>query len=145
MEWIHVIPPPRLDWECWTWKIFKSQDEESWGANEARRAAAKYDKVASYIAAAMKILAEDSEDDTDHEDTPTPPAFTVQLFLDSYFLISLLFSMEKWTKNNENFNQKMSESRNSCRLIVGGVGVEGMMTPGKIGALVWGWKKGQHI
>ena len=43
---------------------------------EARRAAAKYEKMASYIAAAMKILAEDSEDDTDHEDTPTPPAFT---------------------------------------------------------------------
>jgi len=30
----------------------------------------------------------------------------------------------------------MSESRNSCRLKVGGVGVEGIMTPGKIGALV---------
>jgi len=30
----------------------------------------------------------------------------------------------------------MSESSNSCRLIVGGVGVEGIMTPGKIGALV---------
>ena len=112
---------------------------------EARRAAAKYDKMASYLAVAMKILAEDSEDDTDHEDTPTPPAFTVQLFLDSYFLISLLFSMEKWTKNNENFNQKMSESRNSCKLIVGGVGVEGKMTPGKIGALVWGWTKWQHV
>jgi len=32
----------------------------------------------------------------------------------------------------------MSESRNSYRLIVGGVGVEGMMTPGQIGALVRG-------
>jgi len=83
----------------------------------------------------MKILAEDSEDDTDHEDTPTPPTFTLQLFLDSLFFVSLLFSMEKYTKNNENFNQKMSDSRNICRLIVGGVGVEGMMTPGKIGAL----------
>jgi len=30
----------------------------------------------------------------------------------------------------------MSESRNSYRLIVGGVGVEGMMTPGKIVELV---------
>jgi len=30
----------------------------------------------------------------------------------------------------------MSESRNSCMLIVGGVGLEGMMTPEKIGALV---------
>jgi len=30
-------------------------------------------------------LAEGSEDDTDHEDTPTPPTFTLQLFLDSLF------------------------------------------------------------
>jgi len=29
----------------------------------------------------------------------------------------------------------MSESRNNCRLIVDGVGVEGMMTAGKIGVL----------
>jgi len=28
--------------------------------------------MTSYIAAAMKILAKDSKDDTDHEDTPTP-------------------------------------------------------------------------
>jgi len=56
-----------------------------------RRAAAKYDKMASYIAAAMKILVEDSEDDTYHEDTPTPPAFTVQLFLDSLFFGLLIF------------------------------------------------------
>jgi len=41
--------------------------------------------MASYIAVAMKILAEDSEDGTDHEDTPTPPTFTVQLFLDFLF------------------------------------------------------------
>jgi len=58
---------------------------------EARRAAAKYDKMASYIAAAMKILAEDSEDDTDHEDTPQSPAFTVQIFLDSLFFSLLTF------------------------------------------------------
>ena len=50
---------------------------------DARWAAAKYDKMASYIAATMKILAEDSEDDTDHEDTPTPPTINLQLFLDS--------------------------------------------------------------
>jgi len=47
--------------------------------------------MASYIAASMKILAEDSEDDTDHEDTPTPPTFTVQLFLDSLFFGFLAF------------------------------------------------------
>jgi len=33
----------------------------------------------------MKILAKDSEDDADHEDTPTPPTFTLYLFLDSLF------------------------------------------------------------
>ena len=55
--------------------------------------------MASYIAAAMKILAEDSEDDTDHEDTPTPPTFTVQLFLDSLFFGLLTFS-------NGEMNQK---------------------------------------
>ena len=51
----------------------------------AGRAASKYDKIASYIAAAIKILAEHSEDDADHEDTPTPPTFRLQLFLDSLF------------------------------------------------------------
>ena len=39
----------------------------------------------------MKILEEDSEDDADHEDTPTPPTFTVQLFLDSLFFGPLTF------------------------------------------------------
>jgi len=53
---------------------------------EARRAAIKYDKMVSCIAAAMKILAEDSEDDA-----PTPPTFTVQLFLDSLFFGLLTF------------------------------------------------------
>jgi len=51
--------------------------------------------MASYIAAAMKFLAKDSEDDTDHEtdheDTPTPPTFTLQLFLDSLFFGLLTF------------------------------------------------------
>jgi len=47
--------------------------------------------MASYISAAMKILAEDSEDDTDHEDTPTPPTFILQLFLDSLFFWSPYF------------------------------------------------------
>ena len=36
-------------------------------------------------------MAEDSEDDTDHEDTPTPPTFTLQLFLDSLFFRLLTF------------------------------------------------------
>jgi len=58
---------------------------------EFRRAVAKYDKMVSYIAVTMKILVEDSEDDTDHEDTPTPPAFTVHLFLDSLFFGLLTF------------------------------------------------------
>ena len=47
--------------------------------------------MAWYIAAAMKILEEDSEDDADHEDTPTPPTFTVQIFLDSLFFGPLTF------------------------------------------------------
>ena len=34
-------------------------------------------------------MAEDSEDDTDHEDTPTPPTFTLKLFLDSLFFMLL--------------------------------------------------------
>jgi len=41
--------------------------------------------IASYIATVIQILAEDSEDDTDNEDTPRPPTFTLQLFLDSLF------------------------------------------------------------
>jgi len=84
----------------------------------------------------MKILAEDSEDDTDHEDTPTPPTFTMQLFLDSLFFGLLTFFNGEMNQKQRKFNQKMSESRNSCMLILGGVGVEDMMTPGKIGALV---------
>jgi len=64
---------------------FFGQEKTFWIFQIAGRAAAKYDKIASYIAAAIKILAEDSEDDTDHEDTPTPPTFTLQLFLDSLF------------------------------------------------------------
>jgi len=51
--------------------------------------------MVSYIAAAMKILAEDSEDDTDPEDTPTPPTLQCSYFSIPYFLVSLLFSMEK--------------------------------------------------
>jgi len=47
--------------------------------------------MASYIAAAMKISAKDSEDDTDYENTPTPPTFTLQLFLDSLFFGLLTF------------------------------------------------------
>jgi len=67
----------------------------------AGRAAAKYDEIASYIAAAIKILEEDSEDDTDHEDTPTPPTFTQQLFLDSLFFRLLTF-----------FNGEMNQEMN---------------------------------
>jgi len=48
-------------------------------------------------------------------------------------------------ENNENSNQKNGESRNSCWLKVGGVGVEGMMTFGKIGVLVWDWRTGYHV
>jgi len=77
--------------ESWTWNISNRRVKRAEAREEARRAAAKYDKMASYIAAAMKILAEDSEDDTDHEDTPTPPTFTVQLFLDSLFFGLLTF------------------------------------------------------
>jgi len=58
--------------------------------------------MASYIAGAMKILTEDSEDDTDYEDTPTPPTFAVQLFLDSLFFGLLTFS-------NGEMNQKQRE------------------------------------
>jgi len=59
--------------------------------------------MASCIAAAMKILAEDSEDDPDHEDTPTPPTFTWQLFLDSLFLGLLTFF-------NGEINQKQQKN-----------------------------------
>jgi len=68
---------------------FLRPSKSFWIFQLAGRAAAKYDKIASYIAAAIKILAEDSEDDTDHEDTPTPPTFTLQLFLDSLFFMLL--------------------------------------------------------
>ena len=44
---------------------------------------------------------EDSEDDTDHEDTPTPPTFTLQLFLDSLFFRLLTF-----------FNVEMNQEMN---------------------------------
>ena len=58
--------------------------------------------MASYIASAMKIL-EDSEDDTDHEDTPTPPTFTVQLFLDSLFFGLLTFFNREMNQKQRNF------------------------------------------
>jgi len=59
--------------------------------------------MASYIVPAMKILAQDSEDDTDHEDTPTPPTFTVQLFLDSLFFGILTFSNGEMNQKQRNF------------------------------------------
>jgi len=59
--------------------------------------------MASYIATAMKILAEDSEDDTDHEDTPTPPTFTVQQFLDSLFFGLLTFSNGEMNQKQRKF------------------------------------------
>ena len=62
----------------------------------------------------------------------------------SYFR-SLLFPKEKWTKNNENWTGKISESRNSCNVQVGGVGVEGMMSSKKIETLVWDWRKEQRV
>ena len=46
-------------------------------------------------------MAEDSEDDTDHEDTPTPPTFTQKLFLDSLFFRVLTF-----------FNGEMNQEMN---------------------------------
>ena len=47
------------------------------------------------------------------------------------------------TENNENFNQKIGKSRNSCTVsVVEGMGVEGMMTFKKNGALVWDWRTG---
>ena len=70
---------------------------------EARRVAVKYDKMASYIAVAMKILAEDSEDDTDREDTPTPPAFTVQPFLNSLLFGLLTFSNGEMNQKQRKF------------------------------------------
>jgi len=44
------------------------------------------------------------------------------------------------TKNNENFDWKSGESKNSCRVSVGGVGVEGTMTLDKFGEIVWDWR-----
>jgi len=61
--------------------------------------------MASYIAAALKIWAEDSEDDTDHEDTPTPPAFTVQLLIDSLGLLAFF-------KGEINQKQRKFKSKN---------------------------------
>ena len=46
-------------------------------------------------------MAEDSEDDTDHEDTPTLPTFTQKLFLDSLFFRVLTF-----------FNGEMNQEMN---------------------------------
>ena len=50
-------------------------------------------------------------------------------------------SEEKWPKPIKNLLEKM-ESRNSCSVKVGGVGVEGMATLSKVGALVWDWRIG---
>jgi len=45
----------------------------------------------------------------------------------------------------EYLNRKNGEPRNSCRVKVEDVGVEGMMTLQKIGALVWDWRKWLHV
>jgi len=62
VEWIHVISSPRLDCECWTWNISNRRMKRPEARQETRQAVVKYDKMASYIATAMKILAEDNED-----------------------------------------------------------------------------------
>jgi len=50
-----------------------------------------------------------------------------------------------WTKNYEKFNRKNGESRNSYRVKVVGVGVKGMVTLPKVGALVWDWRNGYGV
>jgi len=65
--------------------------------------------------------------------TPTPPTFTLQLFLDFLFFVLLTFSKGEI---NHRRNRKFSESTKSCSVKVGGVSVEGMMAFKKIGALV---------
>ena len=54
----------------------------------------------------MKILAEDSEDDTDHEDTPTPPTFAVQLFIGSLFFGLLTFFNGEMNQKQRKFYSK---------------------------------------
>ena len=40
-----------------------------------------------------------------------------------------------------NFDLQNEDSRTSCNVKVGGVGIEGMMTLSKVGALVWAWDR----
>ena len=61
--------------------------------------------MASYIATAMKILAEDSDDDTYHQDTPTPPTFTLQLFLASLFFGLITFSNGEMNQKQRKFSR----------------------------------------
>ena len=52
---------------------------------------------------------------------------------------------EIWTENKQTFEQNIEESRNSCRVSVGGLNVESMMTLDKVGALVRDWRTGKHV
>jgi len=45
-------------------------------------------------------------------------------------------SEEKYTKSNEEFNRQNGNLRNSCKVKVRDVGVEGMMALPNVGALV---------
>jgi len=65
----------------------------------------------------------------------------MQLFLDSLFFGLLTFSKGEMNQKQQKLNRKISESKNSWHVKIGGVSVEGMMMLGKIGALVWDWKK----
>jgi len=68
--------------------------------------------------------------------TPTPPIFTLQLFLDSLFFGPWFFQRRNEPKTMKILSGKISESRNSCSVKVGGVGVEDMMSLRKIGTLM---------
>ena len=68
--------------------------------------------------------------------TPTPPTFTLQLFLDSLFFGPYFFQRRNEPKAMNILSGKSIESRNSCSVKVGGVGVEEIMSLRKIGTLV---------
>jgi len=68
--------------------------------------------------------------------TPTPPIFTLQIFLDSLLFGPFYFQRRNEPKTIKKFSGKNCGSRNRCSVTVGGVGVEGMVLLGQAGTLV---------
>jgi len=73
--------------------------------------------------------------------TPTPPILTLQLFLDSLFFGPYLYQRRNETKTMEILSEKISESRNSCSVRVGGVGVEDMVWASR----TWCGRRGHDV